>query len=126
GSYSRGGLDLEEEEEDSGRGLLVAVNKHVINEDEDDEGEEAEKGEKLSKPMMSMAGEIVDEGLGEDFEDTPWVPPTVKRAEDNRAQTIYRAGKSSIWDTRLHELEDMGIGVALYFQFLKVTPPETM
>ncbi|CBJ34059.1 conserved unknown protein [Ectocarpus siliculosus] len=69
--------------------------------------------------MMSMAGEVVDEGLGEDFEDTPWVPPTVKRAEDNRAQTIYRAGKSSIWDTRLHELEDMGIGVALYFQFLK-------
>ncbi|CAM9323183.1 unnamed protein product [Ectocarpus sp. 12 AP-2014] len=119
GSYSRGGLDLEEEEEDSGRGLLVAVNKHVINEDEDDEGEEAEKGEKCNKPMMSMAGEIVDEGLGEDFEDTPWVPPTVKRAEDNRAQTIYRAGKSSIWDTRLHELEDMGIGVALYFQFLK-------
>lgn len=48
------------------------------------------------------------------------------QAEDNRAQTIYRAGKSSIWDTRLHELEDMGIGVALYFQFLKVTPPETM
>lgn len=47
------------------------------------------------------------------------------QAEDNRAQTIYRAGKSSIWDTRLHELEDMGIGVALYFQFLKVTPPET-
>lgn len=33
----------------------------------------------VSKPMMSMAGEIVDEGLGEDFEDTPWVPPTVKR-----------------------------------------------
>lgn len=33
----------------------------------------------VSKPMMSMAGEIVDEGLGEDFEDAPWVPPTVKR-----------------------------------------------
>lgn len=47
GSNSRGGLDLEEEEEeDSGRGLLIAVNKHVINEDEDDEEEEAEKGEK--------------------------------------------------------------------------------
>lgn len=43
-----------------------------------------------------------------------------QQAEDNRAQTIYRAGKSSIWDTRLHELEDMGIGVSLYFQFLKV------
>lgn len=45
GSDSRGGLDVEEEE-DSGRGLLVAVNKHVINEDEDDEEEEAEKAEK--------------------------------------------------------------------------------
>ena len=42
------------------------------------------------------------------------------QAEEHRSQTIYRAGKSSIWDTRLHELEDMGIGVSLYFQFLKV------
>ena len=29
--------------------------------------------------MMSTVMEVVDEGLGEDFEDTPWVPPTVKR-----------------------------------------------
>lgn len=28
---------------------------------------------------MSTVGEVVDEGLGEDFEDTAWVPPTVKR-----------------------------------------------
>lgn len=44
----------------------------------------------------------------------------LSQAEDNRSQTIYRGGKSSIWDTRLHELEDMGTGVSLYFQFLKV------
>ena len=31
------------------------------------------------KPMMSTVKDIVDEGLGDDFEDTPWVPPTVKR-----------------------------------------------
>lgn len=43
-----------------------------------------------------------------------------EQAQDNRSQTIYRGGKSSVWDTRLHELEDMGIGVSLYFQFLKV------
>eukprot|EP00903_Cladosiphon_okamuranus_P010786 g10192.t1 len=132
---SGGGLDLEQE--DSGRGLLIAVNKHVVNEDEDGEGDEDEDDDgsnsngskKLNKPMMSAVVEFVDEGLGDDFEDTPWVPPTVKRvgyweagqAEDNRAQNIYRAGKSSIWDTRLHELEDMGIGVSLYFQFLKVS-----
>lgn len=29
--------------------------------------------------MMSTVVEVVDEGLGEDFEDTPWIPPTVKR-----------------------------------------------
>ena len=34
----------------------------------------------VNKPMMSTVGEVVDEGLGEEFEDTPWVPPTVKRA----------------------------------------------
>lgn len=40
-----GGVDPEEE--DSGRGLLIAVNKHVVNEDEDDddEGEEEEDSE---------------------------------------------------------------------------------
>lgn len=32
--------DLDLEEEDSGRGLLIAVNKHVVNEGEDDEDEE--------------------------------------------------------------------------------------
>lgn len=36
-------------------------------------------GGKVNKPMMSTVVEVVDEGLGEDFEDTPWVPPTVKR-----------------------------------------------
>lgn len=45
------------------------------------------------------------------------------QAQDNRSQTIYRGGKSGIWSTRLHELEDMGIGVSLYFQFLKVCMP---
>lgn len=37
-AIENGGLDLEEE--DSGRGLLIAVNKHVVNEDEEDEDED--------------------------------------------------------------------------------------
>lgn len=35
--------------------------------------------------MMSTVGEVVDEGLGEEFEDTPWVPPTIKRVGDDLA-----------------------------------------
>ncbi|CAM9423368.1 unnamed protein product, partial [Scytosiphon promiscuus] len=115
-SIEQGGI----EDEDSGRGLLVAVSKHYVAIGKGCcNGFEVAVRLAPNKPMMSTVVDNVDEGLGEDFEDTPWVPPTVKRAEDNRAQSIYRAGKSGIWDTRLHELEDMGIGVSLYFQFLK-------
>lgn len=32
-----------------------------------------------NKPQISNVADMVDEGLGEEFEDTPWVPPTVKR-----------------------------------------------
>lgn len=50
---SGGGLDLEEEE-DSGRGLLVAVNKHVVNEDEDDEDEEDEEDDGAPKQREGL------------------------------------------------------------------------
>eukprot|EP00904_Undaria_pinnatifida_P003525 jgi/Undpi1/13173/HiC_scaffold_8.g02835.m1 len=138
GGYSQPmGEGDEDSVEDSGRGLLAAVTTRLVprkgHDEEEDDEEEQEDGEgeggdgeddddaarQTIKPMMSTVKDVVDEGLGDDFEETPWVPPTVKRAEEHRSQTIYRAGKSSIWDTRLHELEDMGIGVSLYFQFLK-------
>ena len=40
---------LDEEEEDSGRGLLIAVNSHVVNEDDDDDDEEEENSEASKK-----------------------------------------------------------------------------
>lgn len=56
---SGGGLDLEEE--DSGRGLLIAVNKHVVNEDEDEEeeGEEGEDEEEDSEAPKQREGFVV-------------------------------------------------------------------
>jgi hypothetical protein len=68
---------------------------------------------------MSTWVEYEDERLGDDFEDTVWVPPTVGKALEFRERMIYRGGRSSIWSTKLRELEDMGIGVALYFRFIK-------
>lgn len=48
----------------------------------------------VNKPMMSTVADIVDEGLGEEFEDTPWVPPTVKRVRlkkpFSKVKTIMR------------------------------------
>lgn len=48
----------------------------------------------VNKPMMSTVVELVDEGLGEDFEDTPWVPPTVKRVSEMRARRFQPAGNT--------------------------------
>lgn len=54
------------------------------------------------KPMMSTVKDVVDEGLGDDFEETRWVPPTVKRVRsellfiglvrDSRSVTLLGTG----------------------------------
>lgn len=44
------GVDLEEE--DSGRGLLIAVNKHITNEDDDDEEEGDDDEEDSEAPRQ--------------------------------------------------------------------------
>lgn len=48
--------------------------------------------------MMSTVVEVVDEGLGEDFEDTPWVPPTVKRVSYmKKLSAVQLAEYKYIW-----------------------------
>lgn len=63
-----GGLDLEE---DSGRGLLIAVNKHVVNEEDEDEddGEDDSEGPKQRKGNVLRLH--VTLGTGGDTQFTP-------------------------------------------------------
>lgn len=69
--------------------------------------------------LIDFANFILLFNTGEDFEDTPWVPPSIEKAVDNRAKTIFRGGNASIWNTKVCNAPDIGVGTALYFQFVK-------
>lgn len=58
-----------------------------------------------------------DENLGENFESTPWVPPTIERAKEFKKKSIFRTGNARIDSVELVSAPDLGIGTSLYFQF---------
>lgn len=58
-----------------------------------------------------------DENLGENFEQTPWVPPSVAKAKEFRRKAIYRGGDARIDSIEIVRASDLGAGVTLYFQF---------
>jgi hypothetical protein len=58
------------------------------------------------------------ERLGDDFEDTAWVPPSINKALDYRAHTIFRGGSAPIGSTVLCNASDLSLAAALHFQFL--------
>ena len=60
------------------------------------------------------------EGLGEDFEETPWVKPDYKKALQARYQNIFMKGTAPVLATTIDELGQMGEGIHLYFTFLKI------
>ena len=61
--------------------------------------------------------EGANENLGENFEETPWLPPSVDKAAKFRKETIYHGGSIRIDSLNLTKAEDLGAGVVLYFQF---------
>jgi hypothetical protein len=63
--------------------------------------------------------EQYDENLGEDFEDTPWVPPSVELAEEYKRKRIYKEGIGDWYTLKITHVADLGVGLPLYFQFVK-------
>mmetsp|Transcript_16932 Transcript_16932/g.25540 ORF Transcript_16932/g.25540 Transcript_16932/m.25540 type:complete len:1258 (+) Transcript_16932:167-3940(+) len=61
----------------------------------------------------------VDERLGDDFEDTRWVPPTLELAWEWRLDNLYRGGRAKQSRTKLTKSTDLGQGVPLYFLFIQ-------
>tara|TARA_A100001035_G_C27764624_1_gene492998 strand:- start:102 stop:1211 length:1110 start_codon:yes stop_codon:yes gene_type:complete len=67
-----------------------------------------------------MAEEAHDpEGLGEDFERTQWLPPSLKEAYLAKAEKILHHGEGSIWSTKVCHDPDLSAAACLYFQFMK-------
>lgn len=78
--------------------------------------------EKRYQRMMNadrgfVAFEEEDENLGETFESTPWIPPTVDKAKEFKRKAIYRGGDARIDSVELVSAPDLGVGASLYFQF---------
>lgn len=59
------------------------------------------------------------EGLGDNYHSTPWVPPQITKAKHYREASVYGLGRAPICSTGTADLNSLGVGVTLYFRFLK-------
>jgi hypothetical protein len=58
-----------------------------------------------------------EENLGEDFESTPWLPPSIEKAEKYKHDNIFRGGDTRVDSVDIVNADDLSLGVSLYFQF---------
>jgi hypothetical protein len=116
GEDMQGGYDDEEDDEEKGQF--------------DHQGIEAEIGEairkrKEEKRQQQHKGEgayftAVNEHLGEDFEETPWVPPSLEVAWEYHLAHLYRGGKIPLSRVKLTKATDIGLGIPMYFLYAKI------
>lgn len=67
----------------------------------------------------AVSVKFTDEHLGEDFEDTPWVPPRVDLARENRSKLAFRNGNAKLSKVKVIDAHDCGSGLPLYFIFVQ-------
>lgn len=59
------------------------------------------------------------EGLDEDDDPRPWVPPTIARSYRERHDNIFASGTAPYCSTQERDFAVMGVGVSLYFRLLR-------
>lgn len=60
-----------------------------------------------------------DENLGENFDETPWLPPSIEKAKEFKEENVFRGGYAPLSHVRVVDAPDLSIGVQMYFQFVK-------
>ncbi len=55
---------------------------------------------------------------GDDFEATPWLPPSIEKAAQFKNNTIFRNGDVRLDSINVIQAPDLGNGVTLYFQVI--------
>jgi len=70
--------------------------------------------------VLENSREVEDENLGEDFDQTPWLPPMIEKAKEFKHKAIYHGGEVRLNGISLADAPDLGAGVSLYFLFAKV------
>jgi len=65
--------------------------------------------------------EHIVENLGYNFESTRWTPPSTRKAATFKYEHVYKHGEAEMNKVNLcnKSADDLGAGVALYFQFIK-------
>ena len=56
-----------------------------------------------------------EEGLGEDYLDTPWVYPSLDKVKKYKQEELYLQGKGDIYSSSIRDAYDLGAGVPLFF-----------
>ncbi len=69
------------------------------------------------KGLFASTFEDENENLGDDFEATPWFPPSIEKAAEFKNQAIFRNGDIRLDSINVIQAPDLGNGVTLYFQF---------
>eukprot|EP01034_Spumella_vulgaris_P032925 gene32925-40642_t len=72
---------------------------------------------KKKKAPHASTFEHEDENLGDDFEATPWLPPSIEKAAEFKNNAIFRNGDVRLDSINVIQAPDLGNGVTLYFQF---------
>ena len=60
-----------------------------------------------------------EENLGENFDESPWLPPSLDKAMQHKQETVFRGGAADLRCTVVVDSPDLGVGVSMYFQFVK-------
>jgi hypothetical protein len=61
----------------------------------------------------------IEEGLDEDFLSTPWRVPSIQAAKDYKFSEVYRGGEGNMAEVDVTAAAELGVGVRMYFQFVK-------
>jgi len=80
---------------------------------------EKSAAEKEAEHHAKLQAELEAEKLGEDFEDSAWVPPSTTKAMDFRARSIFRGGSAPLGSVDVCSASDLSLGTVLHFQFMK-------
>lgn len=80
----------------------------------------AKQQQQQQQRVLENSREVEDENLGEDFDQTPWLPPMIEKAKEFKRKAIYHGGEVRLNGISLADAPDLGAGVSLYFLFAKV------
>ena len=70
----------------------------------------------LHRITSVASSSAVADGLGSDYEDTPWIMPTRKEAESHIQMNMFGNGKASVCGTKTHEFGSSSVGVRAMFE----------